>query len=453
MAIDYVTSNTGLFYRLGKMIKVVNRMATEVASTINTDKQDVIDPFEAADLDEQITGVSELFESFKSNRIGQRQQVAALGDRVWDERVTSLNQLGLLNYNPATYFPALFRQMVTDSASVDQQTVSIGSVTAGSGNIGNGTILITKRLDGFNVPVANGVAVPWYASSAVDSELAANETMRFTCVEDGDRGADDGSETFAWQGAISHPDGQFGDFEGSGQGPSLTVTGDSSLLENSTMEEFSDTANLPDGWTKASGTVGTHILQDTSNYYRGTSALKFKGDGAQATIQITQAIDPGDVNPYRMYCLTARVKCSNNAPAAGDLEIALTGTGWSVPSTDKISVGHAALTTSWALKSCFILLPLTIPSDLYAYIKVTGTLTNTVEIYIDDVILTEVTYHGGLGSVAVPGSTPFAYGDYFTSAITNNAAGTFQEYMRKQYGVQLPSNGAGSETIDDALAA
>lgn len=453
MSLDYTTATVGLFVRLGKIIKEVNRLATEVTTTLDAAKTEILAGFEAADLDEQVDAVPQQFQGYIDQRIAQRQEVAAIADQVFNEYTTSLSQLGLLDFTPDNYFPALYRQMVADSKTVDRSTVSIGSVTANAANIGNGTVLITKRLDGFNAPVADGIVVPWYATNAVNSELAINETMLFTVVADQDTGAQEGSEQLTWQGALNDPNGDFGQREGSGNGPTLNAIGSASLIANSDMESWETEENLPDGWEDVAGTVGTHILETTSVVYRGDSALQFKGDGAQATIHIKQDIAAGTLNPLRMYCMTARVKCSTAAPAAGDLEIALTGTGWTVPSTDKITIAHGALTTSWQLGSAFILTPLVLPTDLNAYIKVTGTLTNTVTISIDDVILTEVPYHGGLGAVVVPGSTPFAFGDRFTSAITNDQAGLIQEFFRIQYGVQLPSDGSGSENILDSLAA
>jgi hypothetical protein len=43
-------------------------------------------------------------------------------------------------------------------------------------------------------------------------------------------------------------------------------------------------------------------------------------------------------------------------------------------------------------------------------------------------------------------------GDRFTWTVANDVAGTIQEFFRKYYRVQLPSNAAGGETILDSLA-
>jgi hypothetical protein len=72
-------------------------------------------------------------------------------------------------------------------------------------------------------------------------------------------------------------------------------------------------------------------------------------------------------------------------------------------------------------------------------------------VFTDDVYLSEVRYHGGVGAVVVPGSTRFAANDRFTAANTNTE-GIIQRFFRRFYRMQLPSNNAAGETILDSLA-
>lgn len=455
MALDYDTANSGLFFRQGAIVhEVVEVFDATMLALVGTAKQNIIDPFEAIDLDEQIEGFSSTFFGIEAQLISIRQTISAMSDAVWSDRVTSLDELDLFFYSPSSYFPALFAQMVLDTETIHRAVVTLGTMTAAAGNIGNGTVIISKRLDGFNSPLAGAPVIPGYAASAVDSELACTETMSWLCTADQFQGASEGTEVFSWQGAANDPRNPWGLYEGSGPGPSLTATGSDNILSGGDMENF--TANIPDGWTRIAGTVVTHIDQTTTSgeYYRGTSALKFIGDGAQASMEIEQAIDTGTVNPQRMYCLTARVKCSHNAPAAGAVEIALRGTGWSPASSEKITIAAAALTTSWQLGQAFILLPLVLPSDLEAYVKWSGTPTSGRSLYVDDVILTPVTYHGGVCAAVVPGSTPFAVGDKFTCTVANNdndGNSQFQVFFRRWYGVQMPSDA--SPSIAESLVA
>jgi hypothetical protein len=56
----------------------------------------------------------------------------------------------------------------------------------------------------------------------------------------------------------------------------------------------------------------------------------------------------------------------------------------------------------------------------------------------------------------IPGATKFAYGDFFTSQVTNNREGEFETEFDRFFnmsmtGYSLPANYGGSESISDAL--
>ncbi len=111
-----------------------------------------------------------------------------------------------------------------------------------------------------------------------------------------------------------------------------------------------------------------------------------------------------------------------------------------------------SLPTAWALQHFFINLPDVIPSDWELVIRWNGTPTNAKSVWIDDLAFGPVTYGGGVGAVVIRGETPFIRDVYFTFTVANNDAGLFQKFFRQVFGVQLPSDAGGTETIDDALA-
>lgn len=119
---------------------------------------------------------------------------------------------------------------------------------------------------------------------------------------------------------------------------------------------------------------------------------------------------------------------------------------------ERIYLPAASLPTTYSLRHFWINLPNTLPDDWEIVLKWTGTPTNTKNLYLDSLAFGPAVWHGGIGAAVLAGSTQFIRGDKFTSAITNDEAGTFQTFFRRQFGVQLPSNASGSETIADSLA-
>lgn len=447
MALDYDGSNTGIFDRGGKLIKYVNSRLATATTALPAELKAIADKFEAADMTGQISGLFADYDGFQDNVTRERQAIARYWDAILTDRVSVLEELGVPSPDVAAVLPALIRQMIADAETVDASTVAIGTVTANAANVGNGTVLMSKLLDGYNAPLSGAPVVLNYAG--VNSELAVNETMTFTCVSDSSRdGLTSGTEGFSWVGGIAGEKLGFED-EGSGEGPNLTTAGTSTIVTNNDFEDW--TSNVPTGWTAGNGTAGTHIKESTAEYYRGSSSLHFDGDNSQADIRVDYAVAAGTMQSRRLYCVSVRVKASA-ASGTGGLTVMFTGTNYTASSTEKITITAGAMPTSWTLYSFWIVTPANIPSDWTLKITNTGTPGLTSNVYVDSLTCEPGTYHGGLAACVVPGSTPFAVGDRFTAAITNDAAGTIQEFFRKWYAAQLPSVTDGSETIADSLA-
>tara|TARA_R110000824_G_scaffold391156_1_gene588770 strand:+ start:14311 stop:16500 length:2190 start_codon:yes stop_codon:yes gene_type:complete len=194
--------------------------------------------------------------------------------------------------------------------------------------------------------------------------------------------------------------------------------------------------------------------------YRGSKSLVFIGDGAQATIGISQALTEAELDPYRRYCILAQVgKSGVAAVGAGTLTIQLEGTGYTATAAEKIELNAGALAAlggtnldydSYTLQSCYINLPTDIPSDLKLVIKVTGTLTSSARVLVDNLAFGPVTYFGGAHVVLSSGRDKWLKDDKVTWTVANNNAGVIQTFFRKAYALQLPSSGA--PTIAEALA-
>jgi len=137
---------------------------------------------------------------------------------------------------------------------------------------------------------------------------------------------------------------------------------------------------------------------------------------------------------------------------AGTLEISFAGTGYTAASSEKISIAPGSYTATYSLYNFFINMPAFIPADFEIVVKVTGTMTNLKNVYIDSLALGPVQWHGGVGITVVAGGTRFRRNDRFTWTIANTDAGVFQTAFRKgllgNQKVQLPSVAAAATILD-----
>lgn len=118
----------------------------------------------------------------------------------------------------------------------------------------------------------------------------------------------------------------------------------------------------------------------------------------------------------------------------------------------KLVLPTAAVPTGWFIGYFMFNAPDTIPSDFALALSWSGTPANGESLYIDSFAFGPMNYFNGYAVSVIAGQTPLVTGDEYTVAVANDQAGKFQEFFRKYYGVQLPSNSAGGETIADALA-
>lgn len=449
MALLYDDANTGVFRHLGILIKHLNLLGTD-ETNLDADLDAIQDVFEAGDQTIYSEPLRQAFESLQGSHISLRASLADVAESRLRDRASVVNELGLDQDGIQTVLAALITQMIVDSETVDANVVTVGTVTAGGSNAGNGTVLVSKVLDGYSAPAA-GVR-PHVAYNGVDSEFSYDETNVIECTADNPSDATGaGSERFSSRGEIQADGTWSTDADGSGSGPSLRTLQSESLLSNLNFESFT-VANTPDSWTIDSGTAGTHILSEATEVYRGDTSLEIAGDGAQATIQISQAPAVTQLNPLRRYCVAFRYKASATDTSGQALTVQFEGTGYTAASSEKVAITGDNFSTSWSLQHFYVNLPADLPSDWKLVVKVTGTLNTGKIVYVDDIGFGPVTWHNGVGFVVVAGSTPFIRGDRFTFTTASNGAGTFQTFFRKAWGVQLPSLADTNETIDDALA-
>lgn len=564
MALTYDDSPNGFFRQLGKVIKYINTYLTLGQTTLAADEDAIADALEAGNASNRRELVS-AFQSFYASAKSLvtslwRKQLSDLGTKRLLDKTTILDELDVPSADISTVLDALITKMTVDSESVDANTVSIGSVTAAAANVGNGTVLVTKVLDGVSRP---GFNMPSHVKyNGVDSELACTDTMTLVCVADSQSdGRPEGGELFRWYGNKQYPVLSW-EGEGSGEGPGVQVANNTNLITNKDFEFWSGTPAALVGWDLDLGTAGTTVVQEATaaNVHRGSYALKFTGNGSHEP-KISQTINRNLFKPRKRYCVSCMIYAdasistgtlfiqfeapsgytatvptvevqtvaisgtptggtytlswvgprggtqttaaiaynANSATVQAALRlltglesitiaesgstpnfthtITFTGTQGNVNQLtsdsssltggtpaiahatttpgvegEKITQAGSSIPAAYVPRHFFINMPATIPTGMELVVKVTGALTNTKSIWIDSLTIDEVDWHNGHGVIVRAGSTPFKKGDTFTYTVTNDAAGTFQEWARQVHGIQFPSNNAGSESIADSLA-
>jgi len=450
MALVY-TGTDGLFTHLGKLVKFYNQFKSD-AVALASDRDEILDAFQASDMDVSIDGLVSAFERWKAEYTSRRGELAAFALQRLRDKDSILDEIGAASIEQEEIMRKLLEAMDDDSATVKSSSVTIGSVSIDSDNAGGGKILTTNVLDGATSPGAiNGVFFPsQFKYNGVTTELCApSQKFTFRVVADSFQDqVPEGSEEIAWDGTLA--DEPQGVGEG-GSGAIATIqpvhATTAERLDNADFESF--TSNVPDDWTLVAGVAGTNVLAAGSSHVaHGADALLFKGDASASSIELKQLMVATSLVGRKRYCLTVKLK--RDSATTGTFTIQFEGTGYTAGSTEKVSVAASSLGTSYQLHHFFVTMPALIPADFRLVIRWTGgTPGSSEKIYVDDVGLGPVYYGGGVGVVAVRDSNPFVREYRFSLSVTNTE-GVFQAFFRRVFGVQLPSSGTPS--ISDTLA-
>ena len=455
MAVNY----NNLFTDVGAFIKALNtlRAISLSGGAIQTELANLDTKLVSTDREDVLSGTQEIYEGYKNNVISWTgDNVAKINERL-THRSTVLEELsGLGGASDVTsVLLELYRVMIDASQDVDASAITLGSPAADGGNSGNATILADKVLDGVNIPADGGFANPEW--NGKNSEIAISETMSITCTADEDTdGLTLGEEQFIIEGLPAPASGPFGwETEGSGTSKEIATLNSHQIISNKDFESW-DT-NVPESWDLDAGVAGTHVIQETTaaDVYRGDSALKFVGDGSLATIKISQTLPLRILVPKQRYCLSCFVE-GTASTSAGVLTIQFESPsgGYTAGGTEKITMDAAALAaqTSYGEEHFWLNAPATIPDDLELVITITGTLTSAKIVRVDSLAFGPVEWANGVNFSVVSGANQNVRGDRYTVAVTNDDAGIFQQYFRKQYKFQMPSGTDGSETQADSKA-
>jgi hypothetical protein len=443
---------TDLFEDVGKMLKYLNVYRAYASTSLIADHDAIAVVLNTNLRYDILSGLPEQYVGFRDGATGWVNSLASRIERRLMHFDTIINNLPITGVAGIQEVLAeLIVDMITEEEDVKACVVTIGAVAADPENAGDATVLTTKILDGYSSPRAG--FPPHMSYRGINSQLAVtSETIMLVASTDSKTGATEGREQWSVAGSTTGSSSFDWRNEGSGNGPTITTGNGAGILTNGGFESFS-TANTPDNWTIGGGVPGTDIFKETSSVKRGISALKFTGDGIVDPLLISQAVSSTQVNTKRSYCVACWVKGTAGI-VAGNLLIQFSGTGYTPGVTEKINMDATALAaqTTYGLKSFFVNIPADIPSNFALEIRITGGLTAAKDVLIDGLVLTPTTWHGGIGIAIVAGATPVIIGDRFSFSVANDNAGVFQTFMRKKFGIQLPSQTDASETQPDSLA-
>ncbi len=366
----------------------------------------------------------------------------------------------LPNLTADTAMRELIRQMISQSATVHANILG-SSLTAGGGNTGNPDIVLS-----------------FIDAQGANLQYAYKEVMVLTTTRDVSDGATAGNETISVKAPAGSVAPQLNYLWPSGNGycsgfqgtltvvdPTQSNGAGGNLLSNSSFKG-TWTTNQPDRWTTDVGAAGTNWQDGTSNNYLGSShCFEFLGDGATLS-SIYQPFANNSVTggnssiltPETVYLFRAMYKMSATA-AAGVLAFSLTdGSGTiindnnGVPNTISINLATVGDTSYHALTGAFRT-PTVIPSAVRLRIKLTTALSNTKNVFLDGIGMTQPAqqtyggiYLGGPYLAAFRGSTDTVdfnpnptTGDRWTLSILNDYGGIWQMFLWQTF--NLPQIG------------
>lgn len=239
------------------------------------------------------------------------------------------------------------------------------------------------------------------------------------------------------------------------------------VLRNGGMETFS-TANLPDNWENVNtSTPATHVAS-VATPYLGTLALKWIGDGSHRQ-KFRQQLGSNGANatvvrlkPRTGYTVMLKLRRYATGAVTGTFRVSLVDSGGTVLTNGTVSastsVNCAALGTTYASSSMSFVTPAFLSSSAYyVQIEMTTELGNTHEIFIDEVMLFEMTEVPGYGFVGVTEKSNQCELAEFVSVSTTTASGVLYFLLERLFdmtrmGLSPPTDAGGTETIADSLS-
>ena len=469
MPIDYTSTTSGLFVRLGKVINAgkdwrasQNTLVTHIEETLGKYTSTSIDRVE-----------------YLGTMAGNREQIADSGRSVQDavreamertiiEQVDDELTPGL---EPNKTIDNALRRLTIDMATNTTATQAIGTTAISFSGVTNasttfdGTIIM-----GDDAKFVNGGSK---GAAAGSNDTALAETLTARCVKDARDGSMIlGNERFEVSGdnAVDRLDRRWP--EGSGCRVLMNATCSDidsanmpgqNMLTNSGFERRNATP-FPLDWLAAAGTIGTN-LTSSGTAYRGSYSVMFTGNGtAERAIYQTMGEGPrAKIRTDTCYVVSCRLIADTANVTTGQFRLALTDVSDSIIGGCTVAINFASTavtTTAWTHLRGFFTTPLNLPSTVRFSVQTSGgggALANGAKLIIDEVILApvQVLYPGGPGAVIVPGTANFELGDQMRVSVAKTQAEWHLELDRyldlASNGIRFPTNT--TPTISTSLIA
>ncbi len=362
----------------------------------------------------------------------------------------------------------LIRQMIGSGTiynpdnDLDANTISAPSVATVTGvvNGGNGALVLgTLRPDGRTNEHILSEVMDWICTA--DQFTTSNASLKYSEPWSG-FGEVPASSPLAWDA----PKGSGARVELTSVSPTLDAQATGNLLTNSDWETWASASAAPSNWiaTASAPSFNTDLLRNGSVTYRGTYSLEMKGlasgKGVKQLLNDSSG-SPVVLEPNAAYALSFFAKDSGAGLLAGAVRVDLVDASETQLTDDagaaieKI-VAAATTTASFANYSLAFVTPKTLPAAYYLRVSASTNLTAGESLYVADLCLARMTavYAGGPTAALFSGSSAWVKGDRLTATLANNKAGLFQEkfqdcFNMRSLGLQMPSDGGGTETIAD----
>jgi len=467
MPIDYTSTTSGLFVRLGKIINV-GKDWRSAQNTLVTHIEETLGKYTATAIDRT---------EYLGQMAGNREDIADTGRPV-QAAVREAIERTIIEQVDDELTPGLEPSKTIDSAllrlteDMGAQTQSIGTTLISFSGVTNasttfdGTIIMSPN-ERFNFGGVKG-----NAATSNDTPLA--ETLTARCVKDARDGSLIlGNERFevAGDNAVDRLDRTWP--QGSGCRVLMNATCSDmdsrsgpgqNMLTNSGFERV-DGASFPLDWTIGTGTAGTNIGAVTTPY-RGSYSIRFEGDGSaeRSVYQIMGQGPRARIKTNTSYVISARIKAAVADLTQGIIQIGLADSTGTVISgcvaAQTFSGGSPLPEATWTHLTAAITTPLNLGSVVQFRIQTGaggGALANTARLLIDEVVLAEVVtlYPGGPGAVIVPGTANFELADSMKVSIAKTQAEWHLELDRyldlAGRGIRFPTSN--TPTISSGLIA
>ena len=455
-----LTGTNGLFTRLGKLYKIVERVQshqTGASAGLAAEIEDVLDEFNSADM-QYADAFVDTTETWQKDAANIYSPISSLAKELVIGMVnddTTLNQKTLKNA-----LDELIDQMGT-SDDVKGNVFSVTGTSDGGLTVASGTgdgRVITSDTNGEGKKFQNLHA----------------DAVTVTCIKDAQVTGTAGRESFSLRGELSISDIRHPDFPGgNGQNNTITVSDPSysqqssigrNSLANSDFEDFA-TANTPDNWTIVTGVAGTDILEEGTVTHRGKKSLEILGDASTLT-HLSQSFNTSGqttvkLRPETRYCVSFWTRRTAST-LAGVARFSVKDGGGTI-----LDSGNAALSVTltsdtadtWTHHSFTFSSPAVLPDTSTFHIELTTAITSSASLYIDGVQMFrmgQITNSSSFYIAVIPGATDFIVDDVSKVTVTKTTTGKIQSFSNQflgleSMGLQLPFQTDGSETVSDSL--